>query len=247
MSEAPGDGDREGSPYIRLPWPVVAGGLLIFLAAALGFGLYANRNLRPLTGPASSTGPTPIAAAAAPASAATAMPMQDVRTPQSASAPAATAVAIPTATERVPTTLPATATAVPAPTARPTVSPELAAEIGDAYRHYWQIRAEALFDLDASHLPEVMAGEHLVSVETFIEQLRSEGHALQTDVDHKYAIVQASANEAEVADTYTDYSVYVDPVSHAALTEPANDVLQEEYQMSRIDGSWRVVSLVRAP
>src|SRR5437870_12163714 len=46
MSEAP-DAEREPSPYVRLPWPAVAAGLLAFLALVLAVGLFANRNLRP--------------------------------------------------------------------------------------------------------------------------------------------------------------------------------------------------------
>jgi hypothetical protein len=65
-------------------------------------------------------------------------------------------------------------------------------------------------------------------------------------VNHKYAIVEASSTDAEIADSYTDSSVYVDAQSHAVLSQPTNDVLEEEYRMSRIDGAWRVVSLVRA-
>ena len=143
-------------------------------------------------------------------------------------------------------TIAVTPTREAAATPRPTVSPELAAEVGDAYKQYWQVRAEALFDLDTSRLSEVMSGEHLAAIEKLIEELRSEGHAIQTDVNHKYAVVEASSNDAEIEDTYTDSSVYVDAQSHAVLSEPANDVLQEQYQMSRINGGWRVVGLVRA-
>jgi hypothetical protein len=234
MNGAP-DAEPEAASYIRLPWPIVGAGLFLVLVALLGLGLFANRNLRPQT-------------AAAP----TAVLVEP--TPTSLPVVAATLVVTPTSEPRViatgtvaaATSTPAAATAAPTATPRPTVIPELAAEVGNAYKQYWQVRSEALFDLDSSHLSEVMAGEHLASIENLIEDLRTEGHAIQTDVNHKYAIIQASLNDAEVADTYTDSSVYVDAQSHAVLSQPANDVLQEEYRLSRINGGWRVVSLVRA-
>jgi hypothetical protein len=133
------------------------------------------------------------------------------------------------------------------PSALPTVEPALADEVGRAYVTYWQIRAEALLDLDTSRLSEVMAGDHLISVERLIDQLRAEGHAIQTDVEHKYAIVRASHNDAEINDTYIDTSAYVDITSHQVVSAPTNDILHEQYTMNRIDGNWRVVSLVRAP
>jgi hypothetical protein len=239
------DAEPEESPYIRLPWPLVAAALGGVLLLALGLGLYANRYLRPQVGIV----PTPIAtAAAAPAPASTVVPTP---APTLLITPAPTSVSVPLSPPPTsgPTISPSSANSTPfiAPTIRPTVSPDLVDELGNAYQHYWDIRAVALLDLDSSRLSEVMAGDHLVAVEKLIEQLRTEGHALLTDVDHKYAIVSASADEAEIADTYTDSSVYVDPSSHEVLSQPANDVLQEQYRMTRIDGTWRVVSLVRAP
>jgi hypothetical protein len=240
--------ETEPGPYLRLPWPLVAGGLLAVLGLALAAGLLANRALREqLTLPT----PTPPAAVAL----ATATPLPTVAAPPTPAStptvpptpPPATATAAPA----TPSPLPATATppvaTSPSPSPRPTVDPALADEVSQAYQHYWQVRAEALFDLDASRLPEVMAGEHLAAAERLIDELRSEGRALQTKVTHRFAVVRASADSAQIADSYLDESFYVDPQSHDPLTGPVEDRLQELYEMNKIEGSWRVVSLARSP
>src|SRR5947207_15156747 len=58
MNDAP-RAERESSPYLRLPLPVVATGVLVFLALLLAIGLYANANLRPQ----GTLIPTPVAQA----------------------------------------------------------------------------------------------------------------------------------------------------------------------------------------
>ena len=51
----------------------------------------------------------------------------------------------------------------------------------------------------------------------------------------------------QIADEYTDDSFYVDINSHQSLTQPVAGGVKEQYRMNKIDGTWRVVSLVRAP
>jgi hypothetical protein len=254
MDDAHHDAEPEESPYIRLPWGLVAAGLGGLLLLALGLGLYANRYLRPQV----QVMPTPLAVAAA-----TSAPPPTF-TPTANLAPAPTSLVVATAaapTVAAAATLPATtppATTPPATTPpaaspttvatpRPTVSPELANEIGDAYQTYWQVRAEALYDLDSSRLPTVMAGEHLAAVEDRINELRAEGHAIETDIDHNYAIFEASDEDAKVVDTYADHSVYIDAQTHEHLTTPTGEKLNEVYIMDKTDGIWRVIDLVRSP
>jgi len=243
--------ETEPSPYLRLPWPLVAGGLLAVLGLALAAGLLANRALREqLTLPT----PTPVAAVAlatatpnAPTAAVTAVP---TRAPAPTSAPptlAPTATAVPATPRPVPATATLPVASSPSPSPRPTVDPVLADEVSQAYQHYWQVRAEALFDLDASRLPEVMAGEHLADGQQLIAELRSEGRAIQTDVEHHFSVIQASSDSARVADTYIDHSVYVDPVSHDPVSAQADGTVREVYEMNKIDGAWRIVSIDRFP
>jgi hypothetical protein len=188
--------------------------------------------LAPLSTPERAPPPTPPPLATAPA----------VVVPT----PPATAAAV-----VVPTPVPATATPEPldspSPSPRPTVDPALAEEVSRAYEHYWQVRAEALFDLDPSHLPDVMAGDHLAAVQKLITELQSEGRAIQTDVEHHYAVSGAAGDRAEVTDTYISNSVYVDLATRAPLSEPTADHVGETYELSRLGGTWKVVTLVRTP
>jgi hypothetical protein len=246
VSEAP-DTPSEGVKYVRLPWPLVAGGLLGVLAVALAIGLFANRYLRPQVGVdatsiAISAPTTPTIAPAAPT---VQVPVAPATAPPSTQTPVVGFP--PTSTSASSTSPPATPVPVTAvATPRPTVNPQIAAEVADAYQYYWQVRAEALLDLDTSRLDQVMAGDHLASAEELVAQLRSESRAIQTDVNHNYAVIQGGPTEALIIDEYTDNSIYVDITSHQTLTQSVHATVREQYRMNKIEGSWRVVSLVRA-
>jgi hypothetical protein len=88
-----------------------------------------------------------------------------------------------------------------------------------------------------------MGGSHLQSVEDLITELHSEGRAIETNIDHNYRVMEVSENSARIADTYVSNSVYVDATSHAQVSQPTGDKLTELYDLSRIDGVWKVVSL----
>src|SRR5438552_6930506 len=96
--------------YMRLPWPLVAFGLVAVLAVVFGIGLYANRNLRPQVGLVPTSEPALVAAPPATA------------TPQVATAVPTPA---PTVVVQAPTAV-VTATAPP-PTAAPTSAPVVVA------------------------------------------------------------------------------------------------------------------------
>ncbi|MBV8714293.1 MAG: hypothetical protein JOZ65_04420 [Chloroflexi bacterium] len=271
--DAAAEPEAATTPYLRLPVPLVAIGLVVFLAALLGVGLWANANLRQRGSVPTLEAPTTVGVAAAPTS--TAAPaVTDARTltPAPTSTPVPIVQATPTAVAAAeaatqprpaptatyaPTplvivlgrteapTAPASATDTPA-TVRPTIEPELEAEVEQAYQTYWQVRAEALYQLDTSHLQDVMAGEHLSAVEERIEQLQSEGRAIETEVDHNYVVVEASGDDAQVADSYIDRSFYVDAHSRAAVSVPTGQQVNELYAMKRTEGTWKVVDLARS-
>jgi len=268
MSETPG-ADRDSGGYMRLPLPVVAIGLFALLAVLLGVGLYANANLRspgvsiPTSVPVAAVATAPPAAVTPLGSAttqlATPVPAMTPDTPVppiSTAMPATTGVkpdaaSTPTISAIAPLTI-QTESSTPAAsegaaTATPTVSPELAAEVGEAYEAYWRVRARALYDLDVSHLPDVMSGDHLEAVQERISELGSEGRAIETVIDHNYVVIQARGDDAKVADSYIDDSVYVGLADHAPLGSPSHQRLNEIYVMYRNDGTWRVVDLVRSP
>src|SRR5947209_9787336 len=241
MNEAP-DGEREPAGYVRLPWPVVGAGLFVLLVGLLGFGLFANRNLRPQA-----------AAAPTPATAVAPLTLTPTVARVIADAPTATPIALtPTPVSR-PTTSPGQTTgsaseppSVETPSALPSVDPSLVPDISRAYEKYWHIRAQALLDLDKEHLTEAMGGDHLASTAQLIDELRTENRAIKTDVDHDYRVVEATGGAAQVFDDYLSNSFYVDPSTEDAITQPASDELKVFYKMVKLNGEWKVVDSVRA-
>jgi hypothetical protein len=92
-----------------------------------------------------------------------------------------------------------------------------------------------------------MSGDHLAAVQDRIVELRTEGRAINTLVDHSYVVIEALGNDAKVADSYIDESVYIDVQDKSPLSSPTYQRLDEVYVMNKIDGTWRVVDLVRSP
>jgi hypothetical protein len=129
----------------------------------------------------------------------------------------------------------------------PTVPPEVAAAVAQAYLNFFQVRADALFALDGSQLDEVATGDALTGLESDIEQKKAAGHAIRIDVVHNYKVIDASDDLAEVADDYRDSSVFIDPETKQLL--PGESVpsspddapeVKVIYQLQNINGVWKV-------
>jgi hypothetical protein len=132
------------------------------------------------------------------------------------------------------------------PVAQPTLDPVLVAEVTKAFDQYWQVRSQALMDLDKSHLAEIMAGDHLAMMSQRINQLREENRAIKTDVDHEIRVLSVSMSTAQVFDDYISNTVYVDPVTAQPLSQPASDELRVVYRLEKSDGRWKVIDSVIA-
>jgi hypothetical protein len=219
--------------------------------------------VRPAIAPAVATAPPTVAPTRAPAAAPTAQPTTAAPTLAPLAAPAATTQAGPAMgasapqPNRAPTSLPTTApTAAPPaaaevtpgeePTGEPTVDPALQTEILDAYSRYWQVRDEALSNLDDSHLSEVMAGVELTAAQAYIEQLRGEGRAGVGLIDHSITLVSATQENAVVHDTIIDHEVFVDPTTREPLPADQQSKPDTEidgyYNLQKVDDVWKVVS-----
>jgi hypothetical protein len=107
------------------------------------------------------------------------------------------------------------------PVSAPTVDPVVAAEVQQAYAHYWTQRALAFRDLDPGLLGDVAADGELAALTNTIEQLQSEGRAVQTDVIHYVVALPTAPGEAVITDEYEDQSIYVDPETKAPI-DPTN-------------------------
>jgi hypothetical protein len=64
---------------------------------------------------------------------------------------------------------------------------------------------------------------------------------VRTQVEHNARVTRASADEGEVVDEVTDWSVYVDAVTKRPLQpDAAGRHLTEVYFLRKIDGVWKV-------
>jgi hypothetical protein len=244
MNDAHDAETDQATPYMRLPWPLVAAGLIGILAVVLGIGLYANRYLRPQVGLVLTPEPAAIAAAAPltptpPAAPAvpTPAPTLVVQAPTSATDTPRPALAAPISTPSAPVGV--------TPSALPTVEPALADEVGRAYVMFWRVRSQALLELDPSHLSEVMDGDYLQNFVVRLNELRVEGRAIKTQITLNYTVVQATDRAATVIDRLEDSSFYVLPGTEQPLADQANDVLLIQFKFLRADGAWKVVDSVR--
>jgi hypothetical protein len=142
-------------------------------------------------------------------------------------------------------TVPTVGSALGAPAALPTVDPVAQAEVLQAYGRYWDQRALAFRDLDASLLNDVAAGPELDGLADGIDQLRSEGRAIKTHVRHHVSAFPTAPGEAVVADEYEDLSVYIDastkePLDPATADPQSGPVVKVRVVLQKIDGVWKV-------
>jgi hypothetical protein len=249
MDEAPDQTTGE-SPYLKLPWPLVAGGLAIMLLVVLGVGLYANRYLRPQTTIQPTFTAVAVVVPLATPQPATPTAAPATSTPQPAIAPVtATQTPILRSTAGpTPAAAQATSTAVPetssTPSPEPTVDPALAAEVGRAYENYWRVQTDAILQLDTSQLASVMDGEALDVVTRRIEELRAEGKAIRTKAVLNYNVVQADDSKAAVVDRVEDNSFYVKAGTEEPVSEPASGAYSVLFHLQKISGMWKVVDSV---
>ena len=262
MSE-PSDAERESSGYLRLPLPVAAIGLFVLLAVLLGLGLFANARLRASS---VSVPPTVVPVAAATAPVATTAPFVADVTPTVVATPvpaptatsppeptlAPTAVSTATvgltplvlATVGESTPPPAAADGTESPTPLPTVEPTLAAEVGQAYVNFWQVRSQAELTLDPTHAPDVMDDGYLQHFLDVLSQLNQEGRAIKTEVVLDYTVVQVTDDVAFVHDRIEDHSYYVEPDTGNPLTDPTKQMVFIEFKLQNTNGAWKVVDSV---
>jgi hypothetical protein len=124
--------------------------------------------------------------------------------------------------------------------------------VSEAYDHYFEVRTDALYNLDPAPLDAVAAGDVLAGLRQSIEEDRAAGRALKTDVHHDYLVVRLQGDDADLVDSYEDSSIYVDPTSKQPLpgeVAPASPdvapVVSIVYRFRRFNGVWKVISGTR--
>jgi hypothetical protein len=212
----------EVSTAPRRPYWAVGLVLLAVVIAVLAAAFLLDRQLRPRVG-IEATATTPALAQAS-------------TSPTAAPSPTAPAAA----------TLTAQAAAVPtvvaSPTGLPVASSPLEREIEQAYLKYWDIRSEALYNLDPRRLPEVMAGAELEREQQQVSELKAQGRAVKTDVEHRIAFVRVGEANAELYDEYVNRSYLIDAQTKQAIRTPGpGGTAKVSYRLQKIDGVWKVV------
>lgn len=211
---------------VRVSWPVAAAALLGVLTLVLVGALLLDRQLRAPVG-LQTAAPTVAGEQ-----------IQPTTPPAPAAIATAASTPVPAATESA--TPAASAAASPSPV--PSIDPQLVHEIGTAYERYWTVRAASELSLDTSYLAEVMAGDELAGATRLIEQLRSEGRSVKTDVTLNYTVTYAVGDEAEVYDEYISRSRYVNPDTKEPLgVERAPSTFKVTHFMRKVGGTWKVI------
>jgi len=241
------------SPATRraiLSWPLAAAVVLVALVLLLGGGTVAIRTLTPSSRETLGIVPTlaPVPATVAPAQqpqAPTAVLVASSPTQQPTAALAATAAATPasaTATQQL------AGPGQVSPTASTALDAQTVNDVKDAYQRYWDVTAQALRELDASHLAEVATDGELSALKTNIEDLRAQGKAIDTSVEHHFVVNWIQGNQAQVADRYRDRSVYIDPSTKQPLPGEIVPATFDEapetnvvYLLQLEQGTWKVV------
>jgi hypothetical protein len=141
----------------------------------------------------------------------------------------------------VPSEPDAVAGVVPAPT----VDLGAAAEVQQAYAHYWTQRSLALRDLNPSLLTDVAAGDELATLTSRIDDLRAQGRAVQSHVIHHVVALPTAPDEAVVADEYEDLSIYVDfetksPIDPSNPDPQTGPTVKVRKLLQKFAGVWKV-------
>jgi hypothetical protein len=201
-----------------------------------------------VSAPAAAPGATPQVATTVPSSIGAQTGIK-VPTPSSAQTPEAASQLEPV---RTVTSATAGSGGAASPTPWPTVAPELEAAVSSAYTHYWQVTSDAFLSLDPTALSQVAVGPELSRLQKHIEDERSAGHATQVKIQHSFFVLAANDHQAQVADNYHDFSIWVDPDTHEPLpgqSEPSSIETAPEfkliYDLQIVDGTWKVTDGVQ--
>ena len=129
---------------------------------------------------------------------------------------------------------------------RTTVDWRVEQAIWQAYEEFWDMRANALLQLNVALVEPRMAGPALDRERAAIEQMRSDGQAVMIDIEHRAQMLEAVADEGVVYDPYLDHTYFVDAASKQRIGAAADPKTVEiAYPLQPVGGVWKVVDAVR--
>ena len=119
-------------------------------------------------------------------------------------------------------------------------------EIEDAYRRYWDVYSDALFNLDTSRLSSVATDEELRLMREEVEDFRRRGRAVRAVVTHSYLVLDVTESSATVYDEILDSSFLINPVTKQPPEGPDTRQLSKDiFYLKKLDGTWKVVRSLR--
>lgn len=140
----------------------------------------------------------------------------------------------------------ATATAAPTQTPAASASPSAEEEVITAYLHYWEVYADAVYNLDTSRLAEVMTGPRLERGMNEVQDLRDQGRAVDIVVENDPVVVQIQGDRAVVHDEYENRSYFIDPTTKEPLSSPeGSQTIRDTVTLTKVDRTWKVIDTVR--
>ena len=142
---------------------------------------------------------------------------------------------------------------VPAPTVTVDVRSQLPTqtpvqrEVEAAYQKYLDVYAQAVADLDTSHLTDVLDGQALQWVTAEVNDLKAQGRPVKVIEDNRILLFgRTTDTSATLVDEYTSRSVYVDPATKQPLTRSTPPTrVRQSYEFRKVGGVWKIVDGTR--
>lgn len=120
-------------------------------------------------------------------------------------------------------------------------------QVEAAYLRSWDVYADAVYhlELDEDALAEVYAGSSFGTRREEIQQRMAEGRAAFVRLDHDYDITIVDPDTASVIDHFVNHQVLIDPATKEPIEDDPNEVVLVNFQLKRIDGTWKVTLIQR--
>ncbi len=143
--------------------------------------------------------------------------------------------------------------AIPAPTGTadarsqlPTQTP-VQREVEAAYQRYLDVYAQAVANLDTSHLADVLDGQALQWVTDEVNDLKAQGRPVKVIEDERILLFgRTTDTSATLVDEYTSRSVYMDPATKQPLTRSTPPTrVRQSYEFRKVGGAWKIVDGTR--
>lgn len=133
----------------------------------------------------------------------------------------------------------------PADNSTPSPTPtDVRTQVEQAYLGHWDVYADALLKLDASRLPEVLAGNALTTVTQQVEEQKRNNQPVRIRVEHDYRIVLTNDTTASIEDNYINHSVRLDPNTMQPIEKDPNQKVRKSYTLKKVNGSWKVTEII---